>query len=64
MLGTYYDVLKLLQKYGIYIYTGKKLDDLDLIQEEIKELYDMGLLLKEDYIQSILIIQQEKRKLT
>lgn len=64
MLATYYDVLKLLQRYGIYIYTGKKIDDIDLVQEEIKELYDAGLLLKEDYLQSTLIVQQEKRKLT
>ncbi|HLR11175.1 MAG TPA: YqgQ family protein [Sporosarcina sp.] len=64
MLATYYDVIKLLQRYGIYIYTGKKMDDIDLIHEELKELYDTGLILKEDYLQSILIIQQEKRMLT
>lgn len=64
MLTKYYDVMKLLQRFGIYIYTGNKTDDIDLIHEELKELYDAGLIQKEEYLQAVLIIRQEQRQLT
>ena len=63
MLTNFLSVVKLLKRFGLFIYTGNKLDDIDLIRDEVKELYDNGLILKEDYLQAILILREEQRKL-
>lgn len=63
MLTDFLSVVKLLKRFGLFIYTGNKLDDIDLIRDEVKELYDNGLLLKEDYLRAILILREEQRKL-
>ena len=59
----FYGVLQLLKRFGIYVYTGNKIDDIDLVQSEVKDLYDNGLLMKDDYLKAILILRQEAAKL-
>lgn len=63
MLTDFLSVIKLLKRFGLFIYTGNKIDDIDLMGDEVKELYDSGLILKEDYLQAILILREEQRKL-
>lgn len=63
MLKDFLSVIQLLKRFGLYIYTGNKLDDIDLIKEEVKELYENGLILKDDYLSAILILREEERKL-
>lgn len=63
MLTDYLSVIQLMKRFGLYIYTGNKLDDIDLIKDEMKELYDHGLILQEDYLQAVLILREEQRKL-
>lgn len=55
-------IIMLLKRFGIYIYTGNRRDDIDLIQSEVKDLYDSGLLPKEDYLQAILVLRSELAK--
>ncbi|MDS9471068.1 YqgQ family protein [Sporosarcina pasteurii] len=55
-------VIQLLKRFGIYIYTGNKLDDIELIMEEVAELYENGLIMKEDYLKAILILREERKK--
>lgn len=59
----FYGVLHLLKRFGIYVYTGNKIDDIDLVQSEVKDLYENGLLMKDDYLKAILILRQEVAKL-
>ncbi|MER2088488.1 YqgQ family protein [Sporosarcina sp. JAI121] len=59
----FYDVLQLLKRFGIYTYTGNKKDDIDMVQSEVKDLYDNGLLMKQDYLNAVLILRQEASKL-
>lgn len=59
----FYEVLQLLKRFGIYVYTGNKLDDIDLVHSEVKDLYENGLLMKDDYLKAILILRQEAAKL-
>lgn len=61
MLTDYLSVLQLLKRFGLYIYTGNKLDDIDLITEEVKELYENGLIMQEDYLKAILILREESK---
>lgn len=61
-LRTIQDVRLLLKKYGTFIYTKDPLADLELIEEECQELYEMGMLEQEQYMKAVLIIKQEVRK--
>ncbi|MBO0600345.1 YqgQ family protein [Sporosarcina sp. E16_3] len=59
----YFGVLQLLKRFGIYVYTGNRKDDIDMVQSEVKDLYDNGLLMKEDYLKAVLILRSEAAKL-
>ncbi|MBO0586500.1 YqgQ family protein [Sporosarcina sp. E16_8] len=59
----YLGVLQLLRRFGIYVYTGNRKDDIDMVQSEVKDLYDNGLLMKEDYLIAVLILRSETAKL-
>ncbi len=61
-MKTMIDIYELLKRFGIYIYTGDRLGDLELIQDEVKELYKTRLLESKDYQTAILIIRQEERR--
>lgn len=56
------DVIKLLKRFGIYVYTGNRKDDIDMMASEIKDLYDNGLLMKEDYLKAVLVLGYESNK--
>ncbi|KAA0966061.1 DUF910 family protein [Sporosarcina sp. ANT_H38] len=56
-------VLQLLKRFGIYVYTGNRKDDIDMVQSEVKDLYDNGLLMKEDYLKAVLILRSEASKM-
>lgn len=63
MLTDFLSVIQLLKRFGLFIYTGNKIDDIDLVKEDVQELYENGLILKEDYLSAILILREEQRKL-
>ena len=56
------DIIKLLKRFGVYVYTGDRKDDIDLMASEVKDLYDNGLLMKEDYLKAVLILRYEASK--
>ena len=57
------DIYNLLKQFGIYIYTGDRLGDLELIADEVKELYKTRLIESKDYQTAMLLIRQEERTL-
>lgn len=61
-LNQYYDVLQLLKRFGVFIYTGSQKTDIEMMMSEVKELYDSGLLMQEDYLAGMLILKQELAK--
>lgn len=52
-------IINLLKRFGIFIYTGDRNDDIDLMLSEVKDLYESGLLMKEDYLKAVLILRNE-----
>jgi uncharacterized protein YqgQ len=62
-MKTVYDVQQVLKRFGTFIYTGNRLTDLELMQDEIKEMYKFGLIDVEEYRLAILILRQEMTKL-
>ena len=51
-METFFDVLQLLKKYGIF----------NLMEQEINELYQNKLITNEEYMRALLIIKKERRK--
>ncbi|MFJ7933659.1 YqgQ family protein [Sporosarcina sp. NPDC096371] len=58
----FFGVLQLLKRFGIYVYTGDRKDDIAMLESEVKDLYDNGLLMQEDYLQAVLILRNEASK--
>ncbi|MFF5995386.1 MULTISPECIES: YqgQ family protein [unclassified Lysinibacillus] len=62
-MKTMIDIYDLLKQFGIYIYTGDRLGDLELIEDEIKELFKSRMIEMEVYQTALLLIRQEERRL-
>ncbi|MCM3716805.1 YqgQ family protein [Fictibacillus phosphorivorans] len=62
-MKTMYDVQQLLKRFGTIIYTGNASADLELMQEEIRELYHQNLIGLDEYKTAILIIRAANNKL-
>lgn len=60
-MKTLFDVQQLLKRFGIYVYIGKRLYDIEVMKIELERLYDNGLIEKEDYLQAELILRREHR---
>lgn len=60
-MKTLYDVQQLLKNFGIFVYLGKRLYDIEMMKIELQRLYDSGLLDKSDYLKAELIIRREHR---
>ena len=57
------DIYQLLKQYGTFIYTGDRFGDLQLMEEEIKELYKGNVLDVKQYQTALLVIRQEVARL-
>lgn len=62
-MRTIYDIQQVLKKFGTIIYIGDRLADLELMEAEIKELYQAQCLSIADYQMAILLLRQEMAKL-
>lgn len=58
-MKTLYDVMQLLKRYGTVIYTGDYQADLELMEEEIKELYRLQFITPKEYSTALLILRQK-----
>ncbi len=61
-MKTFFDVQQLLKRFGMIVYTGNRLGDLELMEEELQELYDMKMLEQERYLIAKMIIRNEISK--
>lgn len=62
-MQTFYDVQQLLKKFGVFVYIGDRVAEIDLMEAEIKELYQSQLIASKDFQQSLLILRSTKNKL-
>ncbi|MEW9049636.1 MAG: YqgQ family protein [Neobacillus sp.] len=58
-MKTIYDIQQYLKQYGTIIYIGDRVSDLELMEAEIKELYQSQLMESRDYSTALLILRQE-----
>lgn len=59
-MKTLYDVMQLLKNFGTVIYTGDRQADLDLMEDEIKELYKQQFISSKDFSTALLILRQNR----
>jgi uncharacterized protein YqgQ len=58
-LNSIYDVRQFLKQFGTIIYVGDRLSDLQLMEEEIKELYNNKLVEPKEYQTALFLLRQE-----
>ncbi|MGT2964737.1 YqgQ family protein [Streptococcus acidominimus] len=56
-----YDVQQLLKQFGIIIYMGNRLYDIEMMQIELHRIYEAGLLDRLDYMEAELVLRREHR---
>lgn len=61
-INNFYDVLQLLKRYGFIIYFKDKEDMYEMMQQEIRSLYNYDFLTNEEYLKCILIINQRRNE--
>ena len=54
-----YDVQQLLKQFGIYVYVGKRIYDIELMQIELKNLYEIRVIDRDTYLQAWGILKRE-----
>jgi uncharacterized protein YqgQ len=58
-MKTIYDIQQFLKKFGTIIYVGDRAADLELMEAELKELYDSQLIETRDYQTARLMLRHE-----
>ncbi|WP_042345968.1 YqgQ family protein [Bacillus massiliigorillae] len=58
-MNTIYDIRQLLKRFGTFIYIGDRVADLELMEEEIRELYKSQLIDVKDYQMAMILLRQE-----
>jgi uncharacterized protein YqgQ len=58
-LKTVYDIQQLLKQFGTIIYIGDRVADLELMETELKELYQSQLIETREFQTALLILRHE-----
>ncbi|TQR18593.1 YqgQ family protein [Psychrobacillus soli] len=61
-MNSVYDVMQLIKRFGIYVYTKDRLADLEMMEEEIRELYRMQMIDAKEFQMALLLLRQEQSK--
>ncbi|API90538.1 MULTISPECIES: YqgQ family protein [Virgibacillus] len=54
-----YEIQQFLRKYGTFIYTGSRLGDLQMMELEINELYQLGFIENKLFMEAKLLLKKE-----
>lgn len=60
-MKTLYDVQQLLKQFGIVVYLGKRLYDIEMMKIELEALYQNALIDKKNYLIAEMILRREHR---
>ena len=58
-MKTLYDVHQLLKQFGVVVYLGKRLYDIEMMKIELEALYKSALIDKENYLIAEMILRRE-----
>lgn len=54
-----YDVQQLLKQFGIFVYVGERLWDIELMMDEIKKIYQHHLIDQRTYSSAMAVLKKE-----
>ncbi|BAP85473.1 hypothetical protein LOOC260_109330 [Paucilactobacillus hokkaidonensis JCM 18461] len=60
-MNTLYDVQQLLKQFGIYVYVGKRMWDIELMALELDNLYKSGVVDQPTYLRAKIVLRHEHR---
>lgn len=60
-METLYDVQQLLKQFGIIVYVGARIYDIELMQIELKGLYDGRVIDRDNYLRARQVLTREHR---
>ncbi|UOY94014.1 YqgQ family protein [Ectobacillus sp. JY-23] len=58
-----YDIQQLLKQFGTIIYTGNRIADLELMEDELRELSQSQLIEKQTYEAALMVLRSEVQQL-
>ncbi|MFS0555489.1 YqgQ family protein [Brevibacillus sp. 179-C9.3 HS] len=56
-----FDLKAFLHRFGLFIYTGDPEGDLLLIEDEIRELYELNVIDKEEFIEAMSALRSKRK---
>ena len=59
-MKTLYDVQQLLKQFGVVVYLGKRLYDIEMMKIELEALYKSALIDKENYLIAEMILREHQ----
>lgn len=57
-MNEFYDVVQLLKRFGVLVYTGNRQQDSIVMEQEVKELFEHQFIDKQTYIQAVLVLKR------
>lgn len=60
-MRTMYDVQQLLKQFGIFIYVGNRLWDIEMMMIELRQLHESNVIEKQDFINAMMVLKREHR---
>lgn len=57
-----FDVRQLLKRFGIFVYMGDREAEIQLMEEEVREIYSAGLISPQDFQEAMIILKSEMNK--
>jgi uncharacterized protein YqgQ len=57
-----FDLQSFLRRFSLFIYTGDPEGDLILLEDEIRELYQLGMIEKEEMFEALGALKQHYKK--
>ncbi|MEH7414138.1 YqgQ family protein [Neobacillus drentensis] len=58
-MKTIYEIQQLLKQFGTIIYVGDRIGDLELMEAELKDLYQAQLIETKEYQTALLLVRHE-----
>ncbi|MGY3765967.1 YqgQ family protein [Vagococcus vulneris] len=58
-MKTLYDVQQLLKQFGIFVYVGNRLWDIELMMIELRGLHDGNVIERKTFINAMLVLKEE-----
>lgn len=57
-----YDVQQLLKQFGIFVYVGERMWDLEIMMDELKKIYRNKLIGQTEFLSALTVLKKEHQR--